>query len=343
MSGGCLVLDASWWEGHSEAYLSGLLHALDERNEMPLLAVSPELLERVITCRDPGHALALRRVTVRNVAGRAGQLRAAYRWATQHGATVLIDAYADLHLTGHAIVQPRRLRSVHVLHSAPGGARHATGRLRRDIERLALRRLARRGHSIVVHTERARQVLERIGVDAVVLPVPIRVGTSLAGTGDGSVLHVGGQSSKGLDTVLALASDLPAVRFVVTGAVAGEATPNVSFVGRLPREDLLERMAAASAVLLPYAASFVDSGAASVVGLEALACGSPVVASMSLAAQLPSPGVVPLDEDLRRAGATLLSVLSDAQLRSNVAQAATQLRARHSFTHYVDGLLEVAR
>jgi glycosyltransferase involved in cell wall biosynthesis len=176
---------------------------------------------------------------------------------------------------------------------------------------------------------------------------------SAASESDGSILYTGRLLGwKGLSVLLHAVKRLPdQARLFVTGSgqvdtwrrhaqSLGLGTDRVTFLGVVPREELLDRLRRASLVVVP---SFMESCPYSLI--EAMAFGKPVVASAV-------PGILDMVEHERSAllvppgnpdalAAAMTRILADELLGRRLGAAAAELARDHfSLTRMCDETLE---
>jgi glycosyltransferase involved in cell wall biosynthesis len=168
---------------------------------------------------------------------------------------------------------------------------------RRTASRLDLwRRLLGKFDGVVVHTERGRETLAELGVDAQVIPHPVY--PSAAGRADdgATVLSLGVlRPYKGLPDAIEAVRRLPDSRLLVAGDPAMpldglRAAERVEWrLGYLPQDELDRALSEATVAVFPYRAELDQSGAL----LQALGAAVPAVVY----------DVAGLGEPIRRFGA----------------------------------------
>jgi glycosyltransferase involved in cell wall biosynthesis len=279
----------------------------------------------------------------------------------------------DLYLDKNIWVLPRRLnqieRRVHVLHHSTQYSfqnRTASGRLRTVLARRRLRALAAQGHLIVVHTQRAHDLLSsflphetivRCGYP-LVEPAAGYPDTGRRGT-SGRLLFVGSaRREKGLHLLLETLDLLNgAIPLDVVGRQDPETrgaleaqfkTAGVRWIDRYVDDvELAEYYRDAALVVAPYLSSFQTDGGASGILLESMAHGTPMVITPALEDQLPTAygGAIVASEDEAKALGDALEAALD---RSAALQAAALvegprfIREHHTFDQYVASILTAA-
>ncbi len=231
---------------------------------------------------------------------RTFSLRAA-RWLAQHGHR--FDVVHDNQTLGDGLLAiARRHPLVTTIHHPISRDRRTDLAAARGWRRLSLRRwygfvrmqarVARRlPHVLTVSGSSARDIAADFGVapDAIEV-VPLGVDTALFAPGParvpGRVVAMASADTplKGIDTLLEAVADLPAVRELVLVATPGERTRalvarfglgrRVRFVAGISDADLGELIASAQVACVPSRYEGF-----SLPAVEALACGTPVVAS----------------------------------------------------------------
>ena len=148
---------------------------------------------------------------------------------------------------------------------------------RRDLWRRLLRRFDR----IVVHTERGRETMAELGVDAHVIPHPVYPSVATRSDDGHTLLALGViRPYKGLADAVEVTRRLPDVRLVVAGDPAmpldglRDAPRTEWRLGYLPQAELDRALSDATVAVFPYRAELDQSGAL----LQALGAGIPVVA-----------------------------------------------------------------
>ena len=142
------------------------------------------------------------------------------------------------------------------------------------------RRLLRRFDRVVVHSERGREALAELGIDARVIPHPVYPSTAVPRDDGATVLALGViRPYKGLPDAVAATRALGDVRLLVAGDPAmplnglrGE--PHVEWrLGYLPQPELDRALSESTVAVFPYRAELDQSGAL----LQALGAGVPAV------------------------------------------------------------------
>jgi glycosyltransferase involved in cell wall biosynthesis len=230
------------------------------------------------------------------------------RHGTWRGALAETEAVIDLFLerTLWALPASGAQRRVRILHRSHGVDRTRDGHGRVKVRRARLCRAVQNGDIIVVHTEYAKTVLREFLPSKAVRCVPhfgpLPVTSARSTRSDRPrLLFVGdGRYEKGFDLLLnALERAAMSVELVHVGGPVGvssepqglERQVGKSIVtrtrGRVTDEELRSYYRTADLVVCPYRPSFVEAGSASMVISEALAYGTPMVLSQSLATLLP--------------------------------------------------------
>lgn len=147
---------------------------------------------------------------------------------------------------------------------------------RRDLWRRLLQRFDR----VVVHTERGRETLAELGVDARVIPHPVYPSAAQRADDGRTLLSLGViRPYKGLADAIEVTRRLPETRLLVAGdpamPLAGlrEAERVVWRLGYLPQAELDRALSEATVALFPYRGELDQSGAL----LQALGAGVPAV------------------------------------------------------------------
>jgi glycosyltransferase involved in cell wall biosynthesis len=145
------------------------------------------------------------------------------------------------------------------------------------------RELLSRFDRVVVHSERGRQTLDELGVDARVIPHPVFRSEPLRADDGRTLLCIGTiRPYKGLGDAIAAAKQIAGARLLVAGdpleplngyrAQAGELAE--WRLGYLPQEELERALGEATVALFPYRPELDQSGAL----LQALGAGVPAIA-----------------------------------------------------------------
>ena len=143
------------------------------------------------------------------------------------------------------------------------------------------RRLLERFDRVVVHSERGRESLAELGVDARVIPHPVYPSSATRADDGRTLLALGViRPYKGIADSIEVTRRLPETRLVVAGDPAMSldglrAAERVEWrLGYLRQEELDRALSEASVAVFPYRAELDQSGAM----LQALGAGLPVVA-----------------------------------------------------------------
>jgi glycosyltransferase involved in cell wall biosynthesis len=352
--------------GHHPGYLAGIVGAA-EKSGSPFVVGSAA--KPVTLVSNPW--VEVDETAPRNIYASRRQLRSAARRACDLGAEVLVDLYLDKQVWTAGAVRADLPRSVHVLHHAEqySSERRGLAAIRTAYLRQTLRSLTDRGAPVVVHTDRAAQLLEDLvppellvmaGYPVVPLPERRRHEPSPRVR----LLFVGaGRHEKGLDLLFealtAVADDTTTLRVVGrqpeqlrTSLTTRFPSAPVEWVDEyVDFETLLAEYQKADLAILPYRSTFSRHGGPSSVLLETLSAGLPVVTTTALAGQLPPgyDGALVADADSAEALAeclrTALPSLSDL-LAAARSGGPSFIRSRHSFDTYFRHLrsaVEIAR
>ncbi len=157
-------------------------------------------------------------------------------------------------------------------------------------------RLLARFDRVVVHTERGRETLAELGVDARVIPHPVYPSTAVRADNGQTLLALGViRPYKGLADAIEVTRRLPDARLIVAGDPAmpldglRDAPRTEWRLGYLPQAELDRALSETTLALFPYRAELDQSGAL----LQALGAGVPAVVY----------DVAGLGEPIRRYGA----------------------------------------
>jgi glycosyltransferase involved in cell wall biosynthesis len=153
---------------------------------------------------------------------------------------------------------------------------------RRTASRRGLwQRVLRRFDRVVVHTERGRETLAELGVDARVIPHPVYPSSAVRADDGSTLLSLGViRPYKGLPDAIEVTRRLAGTRLVVAGDPAMpldglRSAERVEWrLGYLPQAELDRALSQATLALFPYRAELDQSGAL----LQALGAGVPAVA-----------------------------------------------------------------
>ncbi len=142
------------------------------------------------------------------------------------------------------------------------------------------RRLLGRFDRVVVHSERGRDALAELGVDATVIPHPVYPSSAVRGDDGRTLLSLGViRPYKGLADAVEVTRRLPDARLLVAGDPAmpldglREAERVEWRLGYLPQAELDRALSETTVALFPYRAELDQSGAL----LQALGAGVPAV------------------------------------------------------------------
>lgn len=282
-----------------------------------------------------------------------------------------VDLFVDLNLDKNIWILPAslgRLRTrIHVLHHVTQYVREVRTKAERGKTRYlrsALKRLAARGDSLVVHTAQAAEILgEMVPSESILeLGYPIRVKGSVDHQvpqdkpKNPVILFVGqARREKGLSDLLSAAA---LISKEVTVRVVGPQKPEVRreleerftqssvvWVDKFVDESELDQhYRSASLVATPYRTSFAIDGGASGVLLEALAHGKPLLTTTAVSRQLPTDysgavvveadDVVALSDGIHKALEDLPHLTSSAESLGPVF-----VNQKHSYESYVAHLV----
>ncbi len=142
------------------------------------------------------------------------------------------------------------------------------------------RRLLERFDRVVVHTERGRETLAGLGVDARVIPHPVYPSAAVRADDGHTLLSLGViRPYKGLPDAIEVTRRIPDARLVVAGDPAMPLDEHLDAervewqLGYLPQPELDRRLSEATLAVFPYRAELDQSGAL----LQALGAGVPAV------------------------------------------------------------------
>jgi glycosyltransferase involved in cell wall biosynthesis len=142
------------------------------------------------------------------------------------------------------------------------------------------RRLLERFDRVVVHTERGRETLAELGVDARVIPHPVYPSTATRADDGATILALGViRPYKGLPDAIEAARRIPDARLIVAGDPAMpiddlRGAERVEWrLGYLPQTELDRALSESTVAVFPYRAELDQSGAL----LQALGAGVPAV------------------------------------------------------------------
>jgi glycosyltransferase involved in cell wall biosynthesis len=143
------------------------------------------------------------------------------------------------------------------------------------------KRLLRRFDRVVVHSERGRETLLELGVEAIVIPHPVYPSSAVRADDGQTILALGViRPYKGLPDAVELVRRLPDARLLVAGDPAMpldalRGAPRTEWrLGYLAASELERALSEATIAVFPYRAELDQSGAL----LQALGAGVPVVA-----------------------------------------------------------------
>jgi glycosyltransferase involved in cell wall biosynthesis len=142
------------------------------------------------------------------------------------------------------------------------------------------RRLLERFDRVIVHTERGRETLAELGIDARVIAHPVYPSTAGRADDGRTLLSLGViRPYKGLADAIEVTRRIPGARLVVAGDPAMPLDEHLAAervewqLGYLPQSELDRRLSEATVALFPYRAELDQSGAL----LQALGAGVPSV------------------------------------------------------------------
>jgi glycosyltransferase involved in cell wall biosynthesis len=175
------------------------------------------------------------------------------------------------------------------------------------------RRILGRFDRVVVHSERGRQTLAELGVDAVVVPHPVYPSTARRADDGRTLLSLGViRPYKGIADAVEVTRRIADARLVVAGDPAMpldglRAAPRVEWrLGYLPQAELDRALSDATLALFPYRAELDQSGAL----LQALGGGVPAIVY----------DVAGLGEPVRRYGAGRVVPAGDVEAMTDAAR-----------------------
>ena len=141
-------------------------------------------------------------------------------------------------------------------------------------------RLLERFDRVVVHSERGRETLAELGIDARVIPHPVYPSAATRADDGRTLLSLGViRPYKGLPDAIEVTRRIPAARLVVAGDPAMPLDEHLDAervewqLGYLPQSELDRRLSEATVAVFPYRAELDQSGAL----LQALGAGVPSV------------------------------------------------------------------
>jgi glycosyltransferase involved in cell wall biosynthesis len=176
------------------------------------------------------------------------------------------------------------------------------------------RRLLERFDRVVVHSERGRETLAELGIDARVIPHPVYPSTATRADDGRTLLSLGViRPYKGLADAVEATRRLPGTRLLVAGDPAMpldglRGAERVEWrLGYLPQSELDRALSEATVALFPYRAELDQSGAL----LQALGAGVPAVVY----------DVAGLGEPVRRYGAGRVVPAGDVDALTEAAAA----------------------
>jgi glycosyltransferase involved in cell wall biosynthesis len=343
--------------GHHRGFLAGVLRAVIAAGINVIAATSERPTDDVTW-------IPTTPMRQRNVLANAAQLRRVAHRARGHGTTAFVDLYLDKNIWGGRRTfsnVPRQARVLHHVSQYLGTERKG---LAQGTTRLLTRRLAsmaENGQVLVVHTNRAAEVMSPITapIPPTVLGYPVAVPPAgvLQRSGAPTVLFVGAaRHEKGLDQLLLATRLLGRGHSVLVVGRQDADTRNrlsaqfqglVSWTdGPVSYEQLSNAYRTAPLVVLPYRTSFGLHGGPSSVLLEALAHSAPVVITPALKGQLPPgyEGAVVADSERpsHLASAIEAAYGSLDRLAAKARHAGPAfIRSYHNFDRYVEGLFAV--
>jgi glycosyltransferase involved in cell wall biosynthesis len=279
--------------------------------------------------------------------------------------------FVDLDFDRNVWVIPRSHASIparrHVLHHTNqyiAEDRGIMGGLRTAVLRRYLNRLTDQGTQIIVHTRRAREVLEPKAAPNTILqfgypihrewvlnadthiavdhhrPKVLFVGRARREKGLQDLIEAVGRL--GLDVVIQVAG--PQDVAVLSSLQRSSPTVKIEWFDKfVPDVELLELFRAASIVAVPYRGAFGRHGGASGVLLQALAQAKPLITTDAVADQLPTgydgAVVVPPDDAVALAEGLEHALQRVDQLsRAAVAAGPSFVSTHHTFSGYINAL-----
>ena len=184
---------------------------------------------------------------------------------------------------------------------------------RTSVKRDLWRRLLARFDRVVVHTERGRESLADLGIEARVIPHPVYPSAATRADNGHTLLALGViRPYKGLADAIEVTRRLPEARLLVAGDPAmpldglRDAPRTEWRLGYLPRAELDRALSEATVALFPYRAELDQSGAL----LQALGAGVPAVVY----------DVAGLGEPVRRYGAGRVVPAGDVEALTEAAR-----------------------
>jgi glycosyltransferase involved in cell wall biosynthesis len=342
--------------GHHPGYVSRIVDAVQRSGVRPIVA-SPA---KPHTLAADGDWIEVGTRSIRSVMHNWRQMRRVASIGRRMGATAFIDLNLDKNVWAAGAVKSFD-RRVHVLHHAGQYQRERTGwaGIRTAILRRRLRGLTKRGVPVLVHTNRAAEIVgDQIGpsrIRSVGFPVPVPPPRATRDLLDPPILLFtgAGRPDKGLDTLVhALGMiDSPAHLRVVGSQPPGlrehldpHGSADITWVDRrVTDEELWTEYRQASVAVLPYRQSYGDEGAPSSVLLETLGYGVPIVTTPALQSQLPPDGrgavVAGSDSPEEFAAAISQALHRLADLTREAAEAGPRFVAEnHTYDSYVEAL-----
>jgi glycosyltransferase involved in cell wall biosynthesis len=362
----CLYDDVD--DGHHTGYMEGIARALLAAG-VEVLACSP-VKPPSLSTQPADSWFEVSTIGLRQVKqGRRQLHRVAALCQTQD-----VDSIWELNLDKNVWALPSSLERtrtrIHVLHHAHQytyAHRSNLGKVRTAVLRRRLARLTGRSARVVVHTNRAKDVLSGFVSEERITAQPYPVTSASQSTpepprnapaGTPRLLFVGqARSEKGLPVLLEAIQNTQSLWSL---DIVGKQKPDVrrDLEARFPMdrvqwidrfvndEELRRHYAEASLLVLPYRASFGDDGGASGVLLEGLGAGIPLLTTPTLQDQLPPdyPGAVVAASHEPGALATSLESSRGrlASLQKGALEAGpAYIRSHHTYEAYVATLLEL--
>ena len=347
--------------GHHPGYVDRIVDAVQRAGIRPIVAspVPPPTLTTT------GTWIPVRTKSLRSVVHNWRQMRRVAAIGRRLGATAFIDLYLDKNVWASGAVRSYD-KTVHVVHHAiqyRSDVRRGWAGVRTAILRRQLRRMVNRGANVLVHTQRAAEIIgdaARVQVQIVGYPVPVSSPRARRDRQDPPILLFtgAGRFHKGLDILI---DALPLVHSHVRLRVVGAQPPGLretldpgdsSFITWIDRrvtdDELWEEYEHASLAILPYRHIFGGDGGASGVLLEMLGCGLPIVTTPGLSAQLPPDrrGAVVADSDNPADLANAIDIALDRldELTDEASEVGPRFIAEnHTYDRYVEALASAVK
>lgn len=348
--------------GHHLGYVDRIVDAVQRAGIRPIVAspVPPATLTHT------GTWIPVTTKSLRAVVHNWRQMRRVAAIGRRLGATTFIDLYLDKNVWASGALRSYD-KTVHVVHHAiqyRSDVRRGWARVRTVILRRQLRRMINRGANVLVHTQRAAEIIGEAArvsqVQIVGYPVPVSLQRARRDRQDPPILLFtgAGRFHKGLDILI---DALPLVHSHVRLRVVGAQPPglretldpgdssSITWINRRVTDDeLWEEYEHASLAILPYRQVFGADGGASGVLLEMLGCGLPIVTTPGLSAQLPPDrrGAVVADSDNPADLANAIDIALDRldELTDEASEVGPRFIAEnHSYDRYVEALADAAK